>query len=261
MKSAIALTFHRINPVPVVSHSPMDPATGRYVITNGHFKQLINMISPEKCCTISEYIEKQEGDWLILTFDDGSISDFEVGFPGLKNKGIKATFFITVENIGLSGYTTITHLREMAERGMEIGSHGLTHQYLLTMARNEASREIRESKDRLEQAIGKNVVSFAPVGGHYRKWMEEVAYETGYRAFATMIPGRTNGGESTVLLHRNHIQSRHDSDYLSRLIDGHYRTMALNRLRYHVLQIPKVVLGINNYDLVKKYLLRIFNAG
>jgi peptidoglycan/xylan/chitin deacetylase (PgdA/CDA1 family) len=254
MKSAIALTFHRINAEPIVSRSPMDPATRRYVITNGYFKQAIRMISPEKSCTVSEYVEKQEGDWLILTFDDGSISDFEVGFPGLRDRGIKATFFVTVENIGLSGYTTITHLREMAEADMEIGSHGLTHQYLITMTRNEASREIRESKDRLEQAAGTKVFSFAPVGGHYRRWMEQFAHEAGYRAFATMIPGRTNGGEDRVLLRRNHIQSHHDSEYLSRLIKGHYRTMALNRLRYHVLQIPKTLLGLKNYDLLKKYL-------
>lgn len=254
MKSAIALTFHRIDPESVVSHSPMDPATRRYAITTDRFEQVIKMISPEKSCTVSGYIQKQGGDWLILTFDDGSISDFWIGFPSLKDRGIKATFFTTVENIGFSGYTTITHLKEMAETGMEIGSHGLTHRYLITMTRNEAFREIRESKDRLEQAIGMRVVSFAPVGGHYRKWMERCAYEAGYRAFATMIPGITNGGEDRVLLRRNHIQSHYDSEYLSRLIDGHYTTMAFNRLRYDVLQIPKTLLGLKNYDLIKKYL-------
>lgn len=256
MKSAIALTFHRINQEPVVSHSPMDPATRRYAITTDRFEQVVKMISPEKSCTVSGYIQKQEGDWLILTFDDGSISDFWIGFPRLKDRGIEATFFTTVENIGFSGYTTITNLKEMAKSGMEIGSHGLTHRYLITMTRSEAIREIRESKDRLEQAIGTKVVSFAPVGGHYRKWMEEFAYETGYRAFATMTPGKTNGGENMVLLRRNHIQSHHDIDYLSRLIDGHYTTMAFNRLRYDVLRIPKALFGLKNYDLIKKNLLK-----
>jgi peptidoglycan/xylan/chitin deacetylase (PgdA/CDA1 family) len=261
MKSAIALTFHRINQDPVLYKRTFDPATVRYAIRRDVFEHTVNMIPPKRCCTVSEYVEKREGNWLILTFDDGSISDFEIAFTSLKVKGIKGAFFITTENIGLSGYITNSHLREMAEAGMEIGSHGLTHQYLITMTRNEASREIRESKDRLEQAAGTKVFSFAPVGGHYRKWMEHFAYETGYRGFATMIPGKTNGGENTVLLRRNHIQSHHDIYYLSRFIDGNYRTMALNRLRYHVLQFPKVILGINNYDLVKKYLLRIFNAG
>ena len=254
MKSAIALTFHGIDPQPDVPHLAADPGARRYVITTDRFEEVVKMVSPEKSCTVSGYIQKQGGDWLILTFDDGFISDFWIVFPSLKDRGIKATFFTTVENIGFSGYTTITHLKEMAETGMEIGSHGLTHRYLTSMTRSEAIREIRESKDRLEQAIGMRVVSFAPVGGHYRKWMEKCAYEAGYRAFATMIPGITNGGEDRVLLRRNHIQSHHEIDYLSRLIDGHYTTMAFNRLRYDVLRIPKAVFGLKNYDLIKKYL-------
>ncbi len=257
MKSALALTFHKISREP--AHSPLsDPAVDRYAITAGFFEQAVNAIPPEKCCTVSEYIEKGKGDWLILTFDDGFISDFEAVFPILKSRGMKATFFITTGNLGLSGYLSVLQLKEMVKGGMEIGSHGLTHRYLIAMERNEAMREIRESKERLEQAIGIKMVSFAPVGGHYRKWMEEFAYEVGYRAFVTMIPGRTNGGGDITRLKRNHIQSHHDVDYLSRLLNGHRGTLTINRARYHVLQIPKAILGIHNYDLVKRYLLSMY---
>ncbi len=254
MKSAIALTFHGIDPQSSLSLSSTDPSARRYVVNTDFFRKTVNMISPERCCTVSEYLEKQKGDWLILTFDDGHISDFEVGFPGLEQRGIKATFFVTVENIGLDGYTIIAHLRKMAGSGMEIGSHGLTHRYLVTMAPREALREIRESNDRLEQAAGTKVVSFASVGGHYRRWMKSAAFEAGYKAFATMIPGRTNAGGDLLLLKRNHIQSQHDMDYVTRLMEGDYKTLAFNRLRYHALRIPKVILGMKNYDLLKKYL-------
>ncbi len=257
MKSAIALTFHGIDPQSSLPLSSIDPSARRYVVKTDFFKQTVNMVSPEKCCTVSEYLEKQKGDWLILTFDDGNISDFEVGFPGLEQRGNRATFFITVENIGLVGYAAIAHLRKMAESGMEIGSHGLTHQYLVTMSPREALREIQESKDRLEQAAGTKVVSFAPVGGHYKRWMKSAAFEAGYKVFATMIPGRTNTGGDLLLLKRNHIQSRHDMEYVTRLIEGDYRTLAFNRLRYHALRIPKVILGMKNYDLLKKYLCQL----
>ena len=60
---------------------------------------------------------------------------------------------------------------------MEIGSHGLTHEYLTTMAPREAIREIRESKASIEQTLGLEVTSFAPVGGHFRRWMVEEAVE------------------------------------------------------------------------------------
>ena len=254
MKSAIALTFHKIKLETATSRSLIDPAADRYTISTGRFEQAVNIIPPERCCTVSEYIEKQAGDWLILTFDDGFISDFEICFPILRDKGIKATFFINTGSIDLPGYSNISHLKEMAKAGMEIASHGLTHHYLINMERDEAIREIKESKDRLEKQVGTEVKSFAPVGGHYHKWMEKFACKAGYRVFATMIPGKTNGGENMVLLHRNHIQSHHDAGYVSLLINGDYGTLLLNRLRYSVLQIPKNILGIQNYDLAKKYL-------
>ena len=172
----------------------------------------------------------------------------------MREKGIKATFFINPVNIGLPGYSTGSHLREMVKEGMEVGSHGLTHGYLVSMKKPDAIREIKESKDKLEQRVGTSIVSFAPVGGHYRRWMENFAFESGYRVFATMIPGRTNGGGNITLLRRNHIQSHHNIDYLLRLIGGHQRILVLNRLRYNLLQIPKSILGLNNYDLLKKLL-------
>ena len=260
MKSAIALTFHKINPDLAGSKPKSSSSTDRYTISTGRFEQAVNIIPPGRSCTVSEYVEKQAGDWLILTFDDGFLSDFEIVFPILKDKGVKATFFITTENIGLPGYLELSHLKEMAKSGMEIGSHGLTHRYLITMNRVEANQEIQDSKDKLEQKVGTKVTSFAPVGGHYRKWMKSIAQEAGYRAFATMIPGKTNGGENMVLLHRNHIQSHHDAGYLSRLINGDYGTLLLDRLRYSVLQIPKNILGITNYDLAKKYVLGILKT-
>jgi len=193
-----------------------------------------------------------------LTFDDGLISDFEIAYPILIAKGHKATFFITAENVGHPGYTNVEHLKEMAKAGMEIGSHGLTHRYLVTMPRTEAVREIRESKERLEQEIGVTISSFAPVGGHFRKWMLDLASEAGYKAFATMIPGRTWGGKNLVLLWRNHIQAHHDATYISRLLNGDRRTLILNRLQYYLLSVPKTILGMRNYDRSKGFLFMIF---
>ena len=256
MKSALAIVFHKIDR----GVTTVDSFIDRYTINIDLFERITDMIPPEKCCTVSEYIKKQEGDWLILTFDDGNISDFEIAFPILRDKGIKATFFITTENIDRPGYLNLSHLKEMAKAGVEIGSHGLTHSYLISMKKQDAIREIKESKEKLEEAIGKGVVSFAPVGGHYRKWMEEFAFEVGYRAFATMIPGKTDGGGDLTVLRRNHIQSHHDAGYMSRLINGDYRTLAINRLRYNLLQIPKTILGLDNYDLLKKHLLGLLRT-
>ncbi len=218
-------------------------------------KPIGTIISSESCCTISEYSNASESDIVILTFDDGLVSDYKIAFPILKANGLRATFFITTENVGKAGYIDYDQLREMNEAGMEIASHGLTHRYLVTMSRNEALREICKSKEKLEQEIGAEVISFAPVGGHFQNWMTETAFKSRYKAFATMIPGRTYRGKEFLMLRRNHIQAKHDLNYISNLLNGNNRTLLMNWLQYYLLRITKILLGMNRYDRVKEIII------
>jgi len=207
------------------------------------------------CCTASELAAESEGNWLVFTCDDGLATDFEIVFPALVRRGLRGTFFVTAGNVGKRGYVSVAQLREMAAAGMEVGSHGLSHRYLLTMPWHEAIREIRESKANLQEQIGVEVTSFAPVGGHFRKWTFHAAAGAGYRVFATMIPGRTRGGEGVLLLRRNHVQAHHDAAYVSNLLRGRPRVELANRLRYCVLQLPKIMLGMRNYDRLRGCIL------
>src|SRR5262245_53593175 len=78
------------------------------------------------------------GAWLagepgiIFTFDDGNASDHHVAFPLLQAAGGSADFFVTPRQVGTPGYATWSELREMADHGMSIQSHGLDHSYFLT---------------------------------------------------------------------------------------------------------------------------------
>lgn len=258
MTTALALTFHGILSPSFPSNIARDTFIKRYIITSERFEQTTELIQPDLSCTISELIRKREGHWLVLTFDDGLISDFDIAFPALLRHGLKATFLINSDNVGQEGYCNRAQLKTMAEAGMEIGSHGVTHRYLTTMSRIEAIRELYESKERLENEIEVEVTSFAPVGGHYRNWMCEVAHEAGYRAFATMIPGKTQVGNEPALLRRNQIQAHHDANHIYRLLKGDCETMALNSLRYYSLRIPKALLGIRTYDRIKGFLMQTF---
>lgn len=259
MTAAMNLTFHAIEGVPRPSKLPRDTVSELYTISKEFFEQIIDAIPSRLYCTVSEFVQCPADDLVVLTFDDGYITDFEIAFPILLKKGIKATFFVTAENIGLPGYTSIMHLKEMAKAGMEIGNHGLTHRYLTTMTRNEAIREICESKRRIEKNTALKIISFAPAGGHYRRWMCEVAAEAGYQAFATMIPGKTIlNNKGFVLLRRNHIQSHHDIIYIYRILRGHKRTLFLNKLKYILLSVSKGILGMQKYDRLKGRILKIF---
>lgn len=260
MTSALVLTFHGIQDQHGTFNVLHDPAANRYVVSSEFFEKAVNKISTENCCTVTDFLYKSKRNCVVLTFDDGLISDFEIVFPLLLERELKGSFFITVKNIGRNGFTSVPHLREMAKAGMEIGSHGLTHRYLVAMHREEALEEIRKSKERLEQQIGVKIKSFAPVGGHYHKWMVEAVKKSGYKVFASMVPGRTPKKGNPLFLRRNHIQAKHNTEYVSTLLEGSNKVLWQNRLRYEFLQFPKRILGIKNYDLIKGHILNIYNT-
>jgi hypothetical protein len=256
--SALALTLHGIQRDAHPIGFPCDRAAARYTIGQRQLEQLLAELNPQCCCTVREFVGQSAGTFQILTVDDGLISDFVTVLPRLLSQGLRGTFFVTAEHVGRDGFTSLPHLTEMANANMEIGSHGLTHRYLVSMSRRDALREIQESKARLEQMLGSEIVSFAPVGGHFRKWMVDAAAEAGYRAFATMIPGRTARRDGLLLLRRNHIQGRHSVRYVSRLLRGRRGMLLANRVRYFLLKQPKNWLGLRNYDRLRELVLRRF---
>jgi peptidoglycan/xylan/chitin deacetylase (PgdA/CDA1 family) len=257
VKKALTLTFHYLSKAPEGSASLPQEIPERYTIPAERFSRIIEGVSSDRFRSVSEFGRESQGDWLILTFDDGFFSDFEVAYPILSRKNIKGTFFVTVGKMGYSHYMGLEQWREMAQSGMEIGSHGLSHRYLVSMPKEESIREIVESKERLEQALGAEVTSFAPVGGHFQRWMVDRAFHAGYRQFATMVPGRTMGGTGSFLLRRNHILAHHSSSYVDRLLQGHGETLLWNRLRYDLLRLPKVLLGMERYDRVRELWMQV----
>jgi len=240
---ATALTLHRID--------DQSPAAGRYTVSLTLFNTVIQMITEKKTCTVSAFASKTGGCWIIPTFDDGSLSDYSVAYPRLREKKLTATFYITCSHIGADGYCSAEQLREMSAAGMEIGSHGMTHRWLPGLSPGGIRQELAESKSRLEDLLGRKVSSFAPAGGHYRAWMKAEAAACGYRSFATMIPGRTVSAPGFLTLKRNHLQRHHDTDYLQKLLDHDPALHLKNKLNYYGLYAAKRVLGLSRYDRLK----------
>jgi peptidoglycan/xylan/chitin deacetylase (PgdA/CDA1 family) len=57
-------------------------------------------------------------------------------------------------------------VRHLANQGIEIGSHTVAHPILSRLPIDQAEQELRDSKGRLEAAIGKPVLGFAFPNGH-----------------------------------------------------------------------------------------------
>src|SRR5262249_19249726 len=118
---------------------------------------------------------------------------FETGVRGaldfLDDQRIVATFFAIAEDLDDPAKRPV--LQEIVRRGHEIGSHSITHRRLRTLPGPERRREVRESRARLEQALGVAVGGFrAPAFDCDASILEEVG-AAGYRYDSSLV------GEST----------------------------------------------------------------
>jgi peptidoglycan/xylan/chitin deacetylase (PgdA/CDA1 family) len=80
---------------------------------------------------------------------------------------------------------TVEELRELAASGFEIGAHTVTHPDLSRLGFDECLREMRESRDELERALGVKVRTFAYPSCHYNQAAIEAARAAGFVAAVT----------------------------------------------------------------------------
>ncbi|AFK50610.1 polysaccharide deacetylase [Thermogladius calderae 1633] len=106
-----------------------------------------------------------------LTFDDGFVEQLQIA-RYLAKRGIRATFFVITGLREYMGHELMgpARWRELAWLGHEVGSHTVTHIDMVKSSEDLIARELVESKKKIEDAIGNEVVSFAyPYGPHSEK--------------------------------------------------------------------------------------------
>jgi peptidoglycan/xylan/chitin deacetylase (PgdA/CDA1 family) len=83
-------------------------------------------------------------------------------------------------------------LRELAERGIEVGSHTISHRHLPTLSDAELADELRSSRERLEDELGRPCTVLAYPFGDCDERVRVAARGAGY-AIAFGLPGDATG--------------------------------------------------------------------
>ncbi|MGI6540811.1 MAG: polysaccharide deacetylase family protein [Bacillota bacterium] len=125
---------------------------------------------------------------IILTFDDGLISHYETVLPELATRGMSGLFFLSPGLIGTPGFMEWEHVASLLEMGMTIGSHSISHVNLALLDRDEALREMLESRIMLEDRLGIEIADLALPGGFAPRDVEQLATLTGYSRVFTSAP-------------------------------------------------------------------------
>ncbi len=191
----------------VMLHSlsvPMSSEEATYYLSPRRFKRMMRwfITAGYKTATTAQWLEDDlTRKHVLLTFDDGYDDLYDHFLPLGIEHHLTAIIFLVVDHVGGSNIfdqktglrarklLTWSQIREMQKCGIEFGSHTLSHPYLPEVSDEQLRREVRDSKHRLEDALGTEVTSFAyPYGGVDRRVRSAVA-EAGYKLAFTTLPG------------------------------------------------------------------------
>jgi len=189
-------------------------ATRGTIVTANQFESQIKYLAENNYESISikdyfGYITQKKqlpSKKIIITFDDGHYSNYHVALPILLKYKFKAIFFIIASRINQPYHLSEDQIIDMANKGMEIASHGLTHKYLLHMDHNEIWHELLESKWILESVVKQSINYFAFPGGHYNENVLKLLKRAGYKGACSCLQGKNAIKTNPFLLKRIEIR-------------------------------------------------------
>jgi peptidoglycan/xylan/chitin deacetylase (PgdA/CDA1 family) len=135
---------------------------------------------------------------VVLTFDDGRATDYEVAFPLLLAAGVRAEFFVNTATIERAGHLTWSRIMEMHRAGMSFQSHAHDHVLLLGLPERLLRNELQTSKRLIEDRVGRGVDFLAAPYGLLDRRVIDTAREVGYQAVCNSLSWPTRPGGTVV---------------------------------------------------------------
>lgn len=169
------------------------------------------------------------GRYFCITFDDGFKNNAANALPLLAERGVPAAFFLAAGYIGTDivrdrdkllgffedGETLMEFMdwddcRALAEAGMTVGSHTLTHAHLIDLDGDQVAAELQTSKEVIEENLGRPCLHFCcPWGRPGLDFLPDrdpgIAAAQGYRSFLTTARGASAPGADPMAIRRDHL--------------------------------------------------------
>ena len=124
----------------------------------------------EACGYVSASATPVEAPKIALTFDDGPSAVWTPALlDGLKERGVKATFFLIGENADKNPEI----VKRMAEEGHLIGNHTYHHVELTKVSENEARLELADTSAAIVRITGKEPEYMRPPFGAWQRKLEQ----------------------------------------------------------------------------------------
>ena len=141
---------------------------------------------------------------VVITFDDGYRDVHKYALPVLERFGMNAIAYVITSRIsGVDpSFLTWKQLRDLERRGIEIGSHTVSHTALASVSDSTALAELVGSRKKLERKLGHRVPWLAYPYGSYDAQVEYLAKKAGYVLAVTTDWGALQSAERPLALER-----------------------------------------------------------
>ncbi|HUQ20194.1 MAG TPA: polysaccharide deacetylase family protein [Gemmatimonadaceae bacterium] len=187
-----ALAYHKVAEIPPGIRHPEN-----YVRPAQFRRQLASLQRARySSITVSQYLAYRRGDGalpprpVMITFDDGYMSNYEIALPIVLEHGFTATVFIPSRLIGSTNVWDdaeiqepllgIPQIRQLQKNGIEFQSHTRTHASLNAVDDATALDELRGSRCDLEDLLGAPVDVVAYPWSRYDTRVKQLAADAGY---------------------------------------------------------------------------------
>lgn len=195
---------------------------------------------------------------VVLTFDDGHVSNYKLAYPVLKQFKFVATFFIVPENIGRENYLQEKHIIEMHKNGMNFESHSLTHQFLISMSKNNLLEELTKSRMEIKKILNSEVNHFSVPYGFYNKDVIDCVRESGYKSMTTEDFGYYKPNDDLFkIFPRFTVKSNICINKFSNIIKKRKLKLIYDYFKANLIQGFKNLLGCRNYIRTKSFILNL----
>lgn len=238
--------------------SELSPSATSYFVTASQFRahlkrmQSHQVLSLSDLCSQESSSEEPEKTVLHLTFDDGWSGSFELAAELLEEYNMQATVFVTTGLIDSKWFVSRDQLKQFPNQRLQIGSHTVTHRFLMLLSNEELKAELVDSKHLLEDLCQMPIETISIPHGAIDARVREAVFDAGYSEIFTSRPGLNAFPQSTHQWRRVAIGWSTTEETLQRYLEGH---LFKERLKARVLSIPKKVLGREGYHKVRSLLL------
>jgi peptidoglycan/xylan/chitin deacetylase (PgdA/CDA1 family) len=258
MGQVLFLNYHSLD---IGKRTPLYHFDPVYSVKRADFAAQLRLLSDLQVPVISlaRYLDQRASGTpfiahsVVITFDDGFVTDHEVAYPLLGAHGFPGAFFVCLRNI--QSEARWPGLRQMVADGHEVGSHTLTHRYLSDLSHAELEHELGASKRILEEKLGERVRYLAPPGGRYNAAVTRAARHFGYEALLSTRVGVNDHTTDAFSLDRWSVRYHTSLAEFESMVLQRPSALRKKQLKSRALNLSKRLLGNRAFDQLREVLL------